>query len=414
MIRMKSLFLIITVFLSFSVASQITQWRGPNRDGIFPETGLLKEWQPEGPKLLFEVDGLGKGWSSPIVTSDAIYITGMKDTLDYLTKMNLDGKILWQVPYGRSWNQSFPDTRASATIDGDRVYVQSGTGRVVCFNSADGKEIWSVEVDKTFETEYHLWGNSETPLIYKNMVIATPGGKKTSVVALDKMTGKTIWQSKSLEGPRAYVSATIYQYKEFTYILAVIGTHVMALNPDNGEIAWSHKYFDPKLWDQTGLIWTNTPVFEGDEIFLTMGYDYKAVMLKMAPDGRSVSEKYISTTFDNHHHGVILLDGYLYGSNWLNNNKGNWVCMDWETGEIKYETEWDSKGSIIFADGLLYLYNERGNVGIVKPDPAGFKVINQFKVAKGSGTHWAHLFIANGNLYLRHGEVMMVYNLKAL
>jgi outer membrane protein assembly factor BamB len=410
---MKTIFIILFTVICLSVHSQVTQWRGPNRDGIFPETGLLKVWPAEGPKLLFEVEGLGKGWSSPIATADAIYITGMKDTLDYLTKMDANGKILWQVPYGRSWNQSFPDTRASATVDGDRVYVQSGTGRVVCFNAADGKENWAVEVDKKYEGEYHNWGNAETPLIYKNLVIATPGGKKTSVVALNKMNGELIWETKSLDGPRAYVSATVYKYKDLTYILAATGTDLIAVNPDNGNIAWSYKYYDAAKWDQPGLIWANTPVFKDDEIFLTMGYDYKAVMLKMASDGRSVSEKFVNTVFDNHHHGVILYNGYLYGSNWQNNSKGRWVCMDWSTGEIKYETEWDTKGAMVMADGMLYCYNEKGNVGLVKPDPSGFQVVSQFKVTKGGGTHWAHPFIANGKLYLRHGEVMMVYNIKA-
>lgn len=411
---MKQTISVILLFISFLANAQLTQWRGPNRDGKFPDTGLLKSWPAEGPKLLFEVNDLGKGWSSPIVTDDAIFITGMKDTTDYLTKMDLNGKVLWQVPYGRSWNQSFPDTRASATIDGNRVYVQSGTGRVVCFDTSNGKEIWSEEVDKNFEGEYHIWGNSETPLIYKNMVIASPGGKKTSVVALDKMTGKTIWQSKSFEGPRAYASATVYPFNGTEFILAVIGTHILCINPENGETVWSYQYYDSKAWDQPGLIWTNTPVFNGDEIFLTMGYDYKAVMLKVAPDGRSVSEKFVNTVFDNHHHGVILKDGFLYGSNWTSNSQGNWVCMDWATGEIKYEAEWQTKGAMVMADDMLYLYNEKGSVGLVKPDPAGFKVVSQFKVSKGSGTHWAHPFIAHGNLYLRHGEVMLVYNLKAL
>jgi outer membrane protein assembly factor BamB len=341
-------------------------------------------------------------------------MTGMKDTLDYLTKLNQDGKVIWQTPYGRSWNKSFPDTRSSATVDGDRVYVQSGTGRVVCFNTSDGKEMWAVEVDKDYEGEYHIWGNSETPLIVDDKVIATPGGNKTSVVALNKMTGELIWQSKSLGGPRAYVSATEYKYKDFSFILAVIGTHILALNPENGTIVWSYKYFDPELWDQNGLIWTNTPVYNDDEIFLTMGYDYHAVMLKMDSTGTSVSEKYIDHTFDNHHHGVVFYDGYIYGSNWFNNKQGRWVCMKWDTGEIKYVDEWDTKGAIVIAENMLYCYNERGNVGLVKPSPKGFEVVSQFKIRKGSGPHWAHPFIANGKLYMRHGEVLMVYNLKAL
>jgi hypothetical protein len=187
----------------------------------------------------------------------------------------------------------------------------------------------------------------------------------------------------------------------------------MAIVPETGEIAWSYRYWNSAQWDQDGLIWTNTPVFKDNTIFLTMGYDYPAVMLEMDSTGTSVSEKFVDHTFDNHHHGVILHDGYLYGSNWFDNKRGRWICMNWDTGEIKYVADWDTKGSIVMADGLLYCYNERGNVGLVKPDPDGFEVISQFKIREGAGPHWAHPFIANGKLYIRHGDVLMVYNIKA-
>jgi outer membrane protein assembly factor BamB len=402
----------IIIFVLTSNA-QLVQWRGPNRDGHFTEIGLLKEWPKDGPQLLLEVEKIGSGWSSPILAGDMIYITGMIDTLDYLSAIDLQGNIKWQVPYGRSWNQSFPDTRSTATVEDDRIYVQSGTGRLVCIERATGKEIWAVNVDKDFECEYHLWGNSETPLIVDDKVVCTPGGKKTSVVAFDKMTGKLVWQSKSLGGQRAYASATIYKYKDFRYILAVIGTDLLALVPETGEIAWNYKYYNSEKWDQPGLIWTNTPVFKNDRIFLTMGYDYNAKMIQMASDGKSVSEVFTDTIFDNHHHGVILVDGYLYGSNWLSNSKGNWVCMEWNTGKIMYEEKWDTKGALVMAAGMLYAYNEKGNVGLIKPTPEGFKPISEFKITKGAGPHWAHPFIADGKLFIRHGNVLMVYNIKA-
>jgi len=404
-------FIFIVFFLnSFS---QLTQWRGPNRDGKFAETGLLKSWPEAGPELLLEVENIGKGWSSPIWVDGTIYTTGMIDTLDYLTSIDMEGNINWQVTYGRSWNKSFPDTRSTPTIEGDRIYVQSGTGRLACINRETGTENWAVDVDKDFETEYHIWGNAETPLIVDDKVICSPGGKKTSIVAFDKMTGEVIWQSKSVGGPRAYASATIYEYNDFRYILAVIGTDLIALQPETGEIVWAYKYFNSDKWKgQTGLIWTNTPVFHEDEIFLTMGYDYHAVMLKMDSTGTSVSEKFIDQTFDNHHHGVIYHDGYLYGSNWQNNKRGKWVCMKWDTGEIVSVDLWDTKGAMIMADGLLYCYNEKGNVGIAKPDPDGFEVISQFKITKGAGTHWAHPFIADGKLFVRHGDVLMVHSIK--
>jgi outer membrane protein assembly factor BamB len=413
--NMKSVLLSFILFAFICTSNaQLVQWRGPNRDGNFPETGLLKSWPENGPELILEVEKIGKGWSSPILDGNMIYTTGMIDTLDYLSAIDLQGNIKWQVPYGRSWDKSFPDTRSTATVEGDRIYVFSGTGRLSCLEKTTGKEIWAVEVDKDFECEYHVWGNSETPLIVDDKIICTPGGKKTSVVAFDKMTGKLAWQSKSLGGVRAYASATIYEYKNFRYILAVIGTDLIALVPETGEIAWNYTYFDPNVWkwQDNGMIWTNTPVFKDDQIFLTIGYDYKAKMLKMAPDGKSVSEVFTDSIFDNHHHGVILHDGYLYGSNWTDNKRGKWVCMNWDTGEIMYENEWDTKGAMIMSDGLLYCYNEKGSVGIVKPNPDGFKLISEFKITEGAGPHWAHPFIADGKLFIRHGDVLMVYDIK--
>ncbi len=410
---MKQIATIILLLLTvWQAESQLVQWRGPNRDGIFTETGLLKSWPEDGPQLILEVEKIGKGWSSPIFADNMIYVTGMIDTLDYLSAVDMQGNIKWQVPYGRSWNKSFPDTRATPVVEDNRIYVQSGTGRVACFERETGKEIWAVEVDKDFECEYHIWGNSETPLIVDNKIICTPGGPKTSVVALDKMTGKLIWETKSLGGPRAYASPVLFNFNGKRYVLAVIGTDLLAVIPETGEIKWSYKYHNPAKWDQNGLIWANTPVFKDDRIFLSMGYDYNAKMLKVAPDGNSVSEAFTDTIFDNHHHGLILYNGYLYGSNWINNNKGNWVCMDWQTGKIMWEQTWDSKGAVVMADGMLYVYNEKGNVGLIEPSPEGFKLVSEFKITKGAGTHWAHPLIADGKLFLRHGDVLMVYNIK--
>lgn len=391
--------------------SQIYQWRGDNRNGHFNETDLLKEWPEGGPELLFEVEGIGTGFSSPIASDKAIFTTGMIDTLDYLTKMDLDCNIIWQVPYGVSWKGSFPDSRSSPTIEDNRIYVLSGTGRLSCFNSTDGSEIWSVEVDTEFESDWHTWGIAESPLLVDDLVICSPGGKKTSIVAFDKMTGEVSWQSKSLGDQRSYVSPVIYEYNEHRFILAVTARHIIALFPESGEFAWSFNYFEIQEWvHQPGLIWANSPIFHNDEIYISKGYDHPSVMLKMGNDGRSVSAKFIDHTFDNHHHGLVLVDGHIYGSNWLNNSKGRWVCMNWDTGEIKYVHDWKSKGSMVYADGLLYAYEERnGNVGLIRPDPKGFELVSTFRVQKGSEPHWAHPYIRDGRLYLRHGDSMMVH-----
>lgn len=412
---MKKISLIIVLLFSvIVVVAQPIQWRGANRDGKFTDTGLLKKWPDAGPQLILKVEGIGKGYSSVIATDKYMFVTGMIDTLDYLSCIAMDGQIKWKVPYGRSWKQSFPETRGSATIEGDRVYVVSGTGQLSCINVEDGATIWKVDVDKDFKAEWHIWGVSESPLIVDDKVICSPGGKQTSIVAFDKMTGKLIWQSKSVGGPRTYLSPTIYQYKSFRYILAATGTHLIALEPETGNVVWTFQYWDGAKWDQPGLIWANTPVFNGPDIFISMGYDYRNVMLTMSEDGKSVKEKWSNMVLDNHHHGLIEMNGYLYGSNWISNSKGKWVCMDWNTGETKYETDWLTKGELVYADGLFYILEEKtGTMALVNPNPQNFDVISSFKLQGGTGPFWSHPFIANGKLYLRHGDVLFVYNIKA-
>ncbi|MDP2334931.1 MAG: PQQ-binding-like beta-propeller repeat protein [Bacteroidota bacterium] len=412
---MKRINLAITFFLFVVIAiAQPVQWRGPQRDGKFQDTGLLKKWPDAGPELLLKVEGIGKGFSSVVATDQYMFATGMIDSLDYLSCITMDGQIKWKVTYGHSWVKSFPDTRSTPTVEGDRVYIISGIGELVCLNVNDGSIRWKVNVDKDYQAEWHIWGVSESPLIVDDKVICTPGGKTTSVVAFDKMTGKLVWESECVGGQRSYISPTIYDYKQFRFILAATATNLIALEPATGKVAWTFKYYDGAKWDQPGLIWTNTPVVKGRDIFLSMGYDYRNVMIQMNEEGTSATEKWSNLTLDNHHHGLIELDGFIYGSNWQSNSKGKWVCMNWETGDVKYESDWLTKGALVYADGLFYILEEKsGTVALVKPNPESFEVISSFKLQGGTGPFWSHPFIANGKLYLRHGEVLFVYNIKA-
>jgi len=414
--KISNLFTIVLLICPASLfAQEIAQWRGPDRDGIYPDKNLLKSWPANGPELILSVNNIGKGYSSPVVSNGTIYVTGMFDTIDYLTAMDMKGNFKWHVPYGRSWLYSEPDTRSTPTVQGDRVYVVSGTGRLVCFDANTGNEVWAVDVDKDYNAEWHRWGVAETPLIVDDKVICSPGGKENSLVAFDKMTGKLIWKSKSVGGQRSYVSPILYEYNSIRLILAMTSTSFYGVDPSNGEVQWSYMFYlkseNPR---QEGAILANTPVYRNDEFYITGGYNLPSVMLKMVPDGKSVTEKWVDSTLDNHHHGVVQVDGYIYGSNWVHNNSGNWVCLDWETGEVKYESLWNSKGNIIYADGMLYLYEEKtGYVGLVKADPEKFEVISSFKIDQGEGQHWAHPVIVDGNLYIRHGDVLLIYNIKA-
>ncbi len=397
------------------LSAQNAQWRGPNRDGIFPDTMLLKEWPEEGPELLFTTEGIGRGFSSAVATHDMIYVTGIKDTIEYLTAMDLEGNILWQKPFGRSWNKSFPDSRGTPTVDGERVYVLTGMDNMMCFNAHTGAEIWSVDIHKTYNSQWDQFGVSESLLLVDDKVIATPTGESTTVIALDKLTGALIWKSESTGTRRSNLSPVLINHCGKRYIITASLTHVLGVDPENGEIMWTYHYNFLDEHEVGATILSNTPTYLDSCLWISNGWEVESVMLEIAPDGRSVAEKFKDRTFDNQNHGVVLLDGFVYGSNFTGRNSGKWVCMNWHTGEIVWIGDFYNKGPILSADGMLYCYDEkRGNMALVKADPKEFKVISSFKVKEGSGPHWARPSIYNGMLLVRHGDVLMSYKVKKL
>lgn len=414
---MKTIWLVILCIAFESVTNaQIYQFRGPDRDGKFPESNLLKEWPEGGPELLLEFEGIGEGFSSVISNGKYIYASGKFESMDHLTCIDFKGNKKWQVAYGQSWDGSNPNTRSTPTIEGDRIYIISGQGELVCLNTETGDINWKINVDKDYESERHIWGVAESPLIIDNKVICSPGGSQTTFVAFDKMTGEEIWKTPSTDGQRSYVSPILHTFNGKEYILGATASELFIMDPENGDIKSSYKYFDSALWkwQPKGIIWANSPVVKGNMIFLSIGYNYPAKMLKVNSDLSSIEEVYTNSTLDNHHHGIIEVDGYLYGSTWINNGAGNWACLDWNTGEMMYDEKWNSKGEMVYADGLLYVYEEkRGNVGLLKPDPSGFKVISSFQIEKGRGPHWSHPYIFDGKMFLRHGNVLMIYSLRS-
>lgn len=405
----KFVFTLLALFVFINTFSQVVQWRGPNRDGYFPAENLLKTWTEEGPKQILKVDSLGKGHSSVIFSKGIMYITGMKDTLDYISAINMKGEVLWQTTYGTAWIRSFPDTRSTPTLYKDKLYVVSGVGELVCLDAKKGSIIWKINVDKVYEGEWSRFGVSESPLIIDDKVICSPGGERTSVVAFNVDNGELIWESKSAGGKRIYSSPTIYENNGKRQILALTNQNLICLDPENGNIAWK---FTNNVEGYKAGPYTNTPIYQGDEIFMSHGYDYPSMMIQVSEAGDSASLKWSDTIFDNHHHGYVYVDGYIYGTNWKNNKIGSWICMEWETGKIMYQEKWGTKGTIVYADGMFYIYEEKsGKIGLLKPNPEKFELISSFKITEGNGPHWSHLSIYEGKMFVRHGEVLMVYEI---
>lgn len=403
---------LLLVCLSVLVSGQDAQWRGPQRNGIFPATNLLEAWPEDGPEILFVAEDLGKSYSSAVATRNVIYTTGIKDSLEYLTALDMEGNLLWQKPIGPGWKQSFPESRCTPTVEGDRIYVLTGMDMLVCFHAITGEKLWEVNVHEVYKSHWDMFGVSESILLVEDKVIVTPGGENTTVIALDKMSGELVWKSVSLQAQRSNLSPILIEHCGSEYIITATRTHVISVDPENGEIMWTYHYNVLDEQAENSTILANTPTYSDSCLWITSGWDKESVMLEIAPDGKSVQEKFVDQTFDNQNHGVVLLDGYLYGSNFTGRYSGKWVCMNWDTGEIVWIHDWYNKGPIISADGMLYCYEEkRGNMALVKPDPKGFELISNFRVSEGSGPHWARPSIYNGMLLVRHGKVLIAYKI---
>ncbi|MCG8306542.1 MAG: PQQ-binding-like beta-propeller repeat protein [Cytophagales bacterium] len=408
-------FLLLFLISSQTSLAQKVQWRGPDRSGIFPETELLDEWPSAGPELILKVDSLGTGYSSPVLSEGIIYITGKKGEDDYLNAIDPEGNVLYSVKFGKSWERSYPDARSTPTIEKNRIYVISGSGEVACLNKPDGRIIWRVFAHKKYRGEIHRWGVAESPLIVDDKVIYTNGGEVSSVIALDKMTGDEAWKTRAVGGARTYVSPVLYENGQVRQIIASTSENVIGINPEDGNISWTYHYLpdDPELVRRAGIS-TNSAIIKGNEIFISKGYDQYGVMLQVSEDGNSVTEKWRTEVLDTHHGHYVNVGNFIYGSTWINNSKGNWACINWDTGEPLYEHEWITKGPIAYADGKLYCCEERtGNIALVNATPEKFDIISTFKIKHGSGPHWAHPYISDGKLLIRHGEVLMVFNIKS-
>jgi len=396
-----------------SVYCQLYEWRGPGRTGIYNETGLLKSWPDGGPRLLWEAKDMGDGYSSATVTNDAIYVTGRKDSSDVLTALTPEGTIKWKTVYGKAWMANHTGSRCTPTYYNGNLFLISGSGDIVCVGK-EGKIKWSKNHYGIYESSPLMFGISESPLVVDDMVIASPGGKKASMVAFNVNDGKVMWEAEPLgQGPQ-YVNPKLIEYAGKKIIVNVMGTYIFALDSKNGKVLWKISY--PEINAATGRVMKNhaiTPTYKDGNILIANGYNWVALKLKLSPDGNSAEVVWENRNFDPQLGGMVLLGDYIYGTNHMSKPTNTWLCVDWNTGKTLWSSKWYNQGSVISADGMLYLFEEKtGHVGLVKPDPSKLDVVSEFQVTKGEGPFWAHPVISGGKLFIRHGDFLMVYQIR--
>jgi outer membrane protein assembly factor BamB len=428
---LSAVFFSAFILLACSTAPElITQnsngWRGPDRNGIFKETGLLKIWPSDGPELIWETMDAGKGYSAPVVVGNRIYLTGLNEAEDKETFMayTINGEKIYEIEYGNPWTFSFPETRTTPAIVNGKAYVISGSGEIVCIETHDGTIVWKVDGGKKFERLTGNWGTAESPLVFDNKVIYTPAGDQTTMVALNAQAGEIVWKTKSLGDIGAYMSPVLITYKGKQQIIGSTAIHIMGVNPDNGDIEWTFKDWGvppeplPEEYVQGNAIGANvavnTPLFKEGRIFFSHA-EVGGFMLQLDDNLTKTTLLWNTDSIGTDIGGYVLVDGIIYGANYITNSKGDWVAVDWDTGDLKYKEEWEgkSKGSIVTADGMLYCCDERrGFVALVAPNPKKFDIVSEFRIAKGEGPLWAHPVVNNGVLYIRRGSALMAYKIK--
>ncbi len=389
--------------LSMQVFAQaMTSWRSSNRDGIYQEKNLLSSWPEKGPELVMTLEDIGGGYSSPAVTGDRIYISGMIDQKGYLFSFDRKGKLLWKTEYGPEWYTAHSGVRGSPTATGNHVYIQSGVGHVICMNASDGKKVWTVDMEKRFGAITPKWGHAETMLLIDNQLICTPGGTKASVAALDPKTGTTRWTTKAGEEQSGYCSPTIVKHGSKPILITMLSASIIGIDPASHKLLWKHPH-------KTSYgVNPNTPIYSDGNVVYASGYGQGTGMLKLSGDGGKASQVWREPSLDPQMGGTVLLGTDLYGFG--HKNKGL-HCLDITTGKIKHSLAQKRGGVVISAGGKLYCYNEQGSVFLAQPERKAIRVISSFDIEQGRGPHWAHPVIDNGHLFVRHGAYLMVYDI---
>jgi outer membrane protein assembly factor BamB len=403
MIRPASVILLFLISLSMT-AQNVSQWRGPNRDGIYTEAGLLKKWPDAGPKLLWHFDALGDGHTSVAVTGSAIYTSGMINGTGFVFAFDHAGKLLWKKDFGKEWAENWNGTRSTPLVVDDKLYVMSSYWNLVCMNTATGQTIWSVDLEKEYGARNNEWGISENLLYDGNVLYCTPGGKNASLVALDRNTGKMIWKSKGNGNKSAYCSPLLIKLQKRKIIVTMMENAVCGFDAATGQQLWDFEHIN-----DTG-VHPNIPAFSNGSIYCTSGYGKGGELLKLAEDGSSVTKVWETKDLDSRTGGVVVLNGRIYGSGDRNKKM---FCLDWQTGRQIYSAREMAPATLIANDGLLYVYSESGKVFLAEPGSDSFRIISSFSVPYGANPHWAHLVINDKKLYLRHGTSLMVYDIAA-
>ena len=384
-------------------------FHGSDRTNKSVETGMIKEWPLDGPELLWTASGLGEGYSSISIGDGLIYSAGKLDDQSYVFSFDLNGKLVWKKPNVKGWStnmshaSSYTGSRSTPTYENGVLYHLGESGRLTAFDSKTGNELWHKDLLQEFEAGNPEYGYAESVYIDGDNLYTRPAGKKGFQVCLNKHNGELIWANTEIPGLEGYSSPVINEFGGYRQVIGSSSNCYYGLDTRTGKLLWKVDFEN-----QRGLNVTDAIVYN-EYVFISSGYGKGSLMVKLKVSGKEIIPETVwqYELMDNHHGGVILHEGFLYGSG---SNSKNWFCLDFLTGEQVWKTP--GKGSLTYADGMLYLLEERGTMKLVRTTPDKYELSGEFKVPSGGeGMYWAHPVICGGRLLIRHADKLYAYDI---
>lgn len=420
-IRPLCLFLSSVIISITAFGSDTAQWRGADRKGDYTEKGLLENWPNGGPQKLWQTSGIGNGYSSAIAVDTLLYISGQTQTgegvRETVSCLNKNGKILWQTPYGKPWTGQYPPTRSTPTYRNGALFISSGTGEVAKLDANSGKLLWNVNAKAIYGGTNGNWGTAESLAVDNKAVYFTTGGNQTTMVALSVTDGSLIWKSKSLKDTATYVSPTIIEHNGTKQIVGATTHFLFGIAPQNGNMKWDvnlTQVLDSGRRITRYDIIANSLVYTNGMLLLSNGYDHGSLLLQLNDTADKVKIIWKNLDLTSKHHGFSIIDNVIYSTS---HNSMRFTCVDFKTGKTLFNERIPRTGlaQIISASGLLYLYtNDRGRIILARPNPkTGYEEISSFQINFGNGEHWSHPIISDGIMYIRRGNVIAAFDIKA-
>ncbi len=400
----------IAVLPSIAFTQALAQWRGAEHRGIYPQTSSLDVWPEGGPKLLWSTDKVGDGYGSPVILDGRLYICGAIDSTACLFVFTTNGKPLARIAYGKEWMVNYVGCRNAPTITKEHIYLSTGLGDLVCLDRETFTEKWRVDGRKGFHNVLPLFGHAESPAVDGDLVFFNPGGKDTNMVALNRFTGKIAWVCKG-DGERpGYNSPLIIRLTSRSVLVTFSAYSLMGIDTRDGRLLWTHPQVNLPVEEHrpgNGDTHSNTVWYENGAIYYIAGDGNGAVRLILEPDGSSIRQVWRNPFIDNYMGGFIKLGNTLYSGS---DSKKSMYSLDITTGQVT-DTLKCGIGTIISDGKLLYYYNQRGEMNLIRPGATGMELVSKFKVTEGTKEHFSHPVIDHGVLYLRHGKSLMAWEI---